>query len=259
MADRRGHLVRRARAVPTTSGSPSPRRWPTCSRRCSPAGTLTVCSQCAARRGIGEDDVLRRRPDRRRGVVRRGDPRARRAGARLLMDTADGTAPLSTDPGGGRRRPWRRPRGPRCRERPRARLGLARGGGRRLPARRTPSSGDRGDRHPRGRDRPPHRGRRRAQRRPGRHPPRGDHAHPRARSAPGGPRRSLRSSPSRARPWPCRPPATPSGADTAISTCWSRRSPRPRPPTWSRPRAGRPRAARARPATWAWRHQLATS
>ncbi len=37
---------------------PWPPRWPTCSRRGPAAGGVTVCTQCAARRGITEADLL---------------------------------------------------------------------------------------------------------------------------------------------------------------------------------------------------------
>ena len=73
VAHRGGGVVRAAR--PRRGGRP-PRggaACPTCWPRCSPEGTVTVCSQCAARRSIGEDDVLDGRPYRRiAGVRRRG-------------------------------------------------------------------------------------------------------------------------------------------------------------------------------------------
>ena len=68
--------------------SPSRRRSPTCSRAVLAGGTVTVCTQCAARRGIVEARPARGRADRRRGGLRRGGPRRGRAGARLL--THDG-------------------------------------------------------------------------------------------------------------------------------------------------------------------------
>ena len=53
-------------------------------------GQVTVCSQCAARREIGPDDVLAGRADRRRGGVRRGDPPGGRPGTGLLTSGAGG-------------------------------------------------------------------------------------------------------------------------------------------------------------------------
>ena len=48
------------------------------------AGQVTLCTQCAARRGIGPGRRAARGPDRRRADLRRGGARRRRAGAGLL-------------------------------------------------------------------------------------------------------------------------------------------------------------------------------
>ena len=58
MADRRGRVVRRAGARRGVRPRPRHARWPTCWRRSLAGGRVTVCTQCAARRGITEDDLL---------------------------------------------------------------------------------------------------------------------------------------------------------------------------------------------------------
>ena len=48
------------------------------------AGSVTVCTQCAARRNIEADDLIERDQDRRGGHVRRRDHDRRRPGPGLL-------------------------------------------------------------------------------------------------------------------------------------------------------------------------------
>ena len=81
VAHRRGRLARGARPGRPRPAPRHPRRRPR--RRRADGGSLTVCSQCAARRDLTEADLLPGTPSPVR-LLRRPGARGRRAGARLL-------------------------------------------------------------------------------------------------------------------------------------------------------------------------------
>ena len=83
LAHRRVGLVRPARPGRPSSSCRTRRPCQTCSAAVLAGGTVTLCTQCAARRGI-TPTTCSGRTDRRRRRVRRGVPGRRRPGPGLL-------------------------------------------------------------------------------------------------------------------------------------------------------------------------------